>query len=272
MCTRPFIPGLAAMIAFAAMATAASSLARPMPVQDHGGHGQHEHAAEPKRSGDPYLLDVDAVTGKSLPAPDKQVTIVVDGREFRFATAKNAETFQAEPAKYIPAVDAKLIAQQRPFYPLETCVVSGADLGQDTVDFVYMNRLVRVSKKEHQATFMLEPTKYVAKLDAAAIERQKPAYPSKTCLVSGEELGSMGAPIDRVAGNRLVRFCCKGCLKDFDAEPLKFLAKLDGGAKAKSGKGSSDKAASYVCPMHADVVKDEPGRCSKCGMDLVKRK
>lgn len=27
----------------------------------------------------------------------------------------------------------------------------------------------------------------------------------------------------------------------------------------------------YVCPMHPDVVEDEPGTCPKCGMDLVAR-
>ncbi|MBK8608845.1 MAG: cation transporter [Chitinophagaceae bacterium] len=29
--------------------------------------------------------------------------------------------------------------------------------------------------------------------------------------------------------------------------------------------------ASYVCPMHADVTGTEPGKCSKCGMDLKKK-
>jgi hypothetical protein len=29
-------------------------------------------------------------------------------------------------------------------------------------------------------------------------------------------------------------------------------------------------AASYACPMHPDVTSDAPGKCSKCGMDLVK--
>ena len=29
--------------------------------------------------------------------------------------------------------------------------------------------------------------------------------------------------------------------------------------------------ASYVCPMHPDVVSDKPGRCSKCGMNLVSK-
>lgn len=27
----------------------------------------------------------------------------------------------------------------------------------------------------------------------------------------------------------------------------------------------------YVCPMHPDVTSDKPGKCSKCGMDLVKK-
>src|SRR3990167_5296478 len=25
----------------------------------------------------------------------------------------------------------------------------------------------------------------------------------------------------------------------------------------------------YICPMHPDIKKDEPGSCPKCGMDLV---
>ena len=28
---------------------------------------------------------------------------------------------------------------------------------------------------------------------------------------------------------------------------------------------------SYTCPMHPEVASDQPGKCSKCGMDLVKK-
>lgn len=30
-------------------------------------------------------------------------------------------------------------------------------------------------------------------------------------------------------------------------------------------------AARYSCPMHPEVVSDEPGRCPKCGMALVEK-
>lgn len=32
------------------------------------------------------------------------------------------------------------------------------------------------------------------------------------------------------------------------------------------------KAVKYTCPMHPEVVKDQPGECPKCGMPLVEKK
>ena len=37
--------------------------------------------------------------------------------------------------------------------------------------------------------------------------------------------------------------------------------------------GAGDEAAaSYICPMDPEVTSDAPGKCPKCGMDLVKRR
>lgn len=52
------------------------------------------------------------------------------------------------------------------------------------------------------------------------------AYPLTTCVVSGEELGTMGKPVEIVYQGTTVKFCCKSCIPDFDKEPAKYLAKL----------------------------------------------
>jgi hypothetical protein len=39
------------------------------------------------------------------------------------------------------------------------------------------------------------------------------------------------------------------------------------------GQGMEEQAAEvYVCPMHPEVTSAAPGKCPKCGMDLVKRR
>lgn len=68
-------------------------------------------------------------------------------------------------------------------------------------------------------------------------------YPLNTCVVSGEDLGSMGDAYDyihKVEGqpDRLVRMCCEGCVKKFKKDPAKYLARIDAAktnAAAKSG-------------------------------------
>jgi hypothetical protein len=78
--------------------------------------------------------------------------------------------------------------------------------------------------------------------DAAWLAKAVAAYPLKTCVVSGEEFGGkMGDAINYVyklegKPDRLVRFCCKDCRKDFDQDPALYLKKIDeAAAKAKHG-------------------------------------
>jgi hypothetical protein len=63
------------------------------------------------------------------------------------------------------------------------------------------------------------------------IAKQLATYPLKTCVVTGGKLGEMGDPVDYVYKERLVRFCCKGCIKKFEKEPDKYLALIDEAAK-----------------------------------------
>jgi hypothetical protein len=62
-------------------------------------------------------------------------------------------------------------------------------------------------------------------------------YTLKTCIISGEKLGEMGAPYVFTNSNRQVKLCCKACLKEFDKDPTKYLKKIDEEeAKAKTRK------------------------------------
>jgi hypothetical protein len=45
-------------------------------------------------------------------------------------------------------------------------------------------------------------------------------------------------------------------------------APTETGAKDEPA-GGDKKATTYTCPMHPEVVSDKPGRCPKCGMNLV---
>jgi hypothetical protein len=67
------------------------------------------------------------------------------------------------------------------------------------------------------------------------------AYPLTKCVVSGDKLedGDMGPPINHVykqdgKPDRLVRLCCKGCVKDFNKNPEKYLKIIDDAAAAKA--------------------------------------
>jgi YHS domain-containing protein len=57
-------------------------------------------------------------------------------------------------------------------------------------------------------------------------------YPLTTCVVSGEKLDDMGKPVVINYKGTEVRFCCNSCIKKFNADPEKYLAKL----KAASDK------------------------------------
>jgi len=61
-------------------------------------------------------------------------------------------------------------------------------------------------------------------------------------------------------------FCGQGCAAKFRADPGKYLA-YDGAAKAQP-QPSPVAGAQYTCPMHPQIVRNQPGSCPICGMAL----
>jgi len=58
-------------------------------------------------------------------------------------------------------------------------------------------------------------------------DEQEAALKQVVCPVSGEHLGSMGAPVKVSAENRTFYLCCKSCQDDVKADPKGVIAKLD---------------------------------------------
>jgi hypothetical protein len=44
------------------------------------------------------------------------------------------------------------------------------------------------------------------------------------------------------------------------------------GDSSMSTASTMPAATTYTCTMHPEVVSDKPGKCPKCGMDLVAKK
>lgn len=125
-------------------------------------------------------------------------------------------------------VDQKQVSTVYP-YPLDTCPVGG-ELGSmgDPIIRQYDGREVRFCCDSCIAEFEAHKAEYWQKIDAKIIEQQRDSYPIEICVVSGAKLVSMGEPVELVAGNRLVKLCCEGCIEKFKSESAHYLSILAG--------------------------------------------
>jgi YHS domain-containing protein len=174
-----------------------------------------------------YPLATCIVSGETLD-PSDTVTKEYDGRQMRFCCNRCVKKFEKDKGGYLAKLDAAIIADQLPGYPMTTCPVSGEELGGmgDAVNHVVGNRLVRLCCEKCVKRIDADPATYIAQLDAAVIAAQGDAYTATTCPISGETLGSMGKAFDYVYAGHLVRFCCGGCIDDFNADPQGAMAKV----------------------------------------------
>lgn len=59
----------------------------------------------------------------------------------------------------------------------------------------------------------------------------KPAYPLGTCVVSGENLTSMGGPYVFTYEGQQVKLCCEHCKPKFEKNPADYLKKIKDASK-----------------------------------------
>jgi Cu+-exporting ATPase len=65
-------------------------------------------------------------------------------------------------------------------------------------------------------------------------------------------------------------FCSTHCLEAFRNDPTRFLRRATRQRDLSHPPGPP-KASQYTCPMHPEIVRDEPGTCPICGMALEPR-
>ena len=164
---------------------------------------------------------------------------------------KLGQKAEATPAS---ASDAAAIAAQVPSYPMTVCVISGEPLDAGaSEDVLHEGRLVRFCCGMCKKSFAKSPEKYIAEIDKAVVVAQKDSYPFDKCIISDEALGSMGDPIEYVHETRLVRMCCKGCVKSFQKKSADYMDRIDAAM-------IEQQLASYpldVCPFSNNKLDDK---------------
>lgn len=71
-----------------------------------------------------------------------------------------------------------------------------------------------------------EPKTPETKTAAPATATPK-AYPLKTCIVSENDLDSMGEQASFVYQGQTIKVCCKPCIAKFEKNPAKYLKRLE---------------------------------------------
>jgi len=205
---------LANLLPLAALAL----LARPVPLDD---------AAVIKAQRPSYPFKACVISGRVLADPVEPVEFVIDERLVRLCCDKCVEKVRADKAAILKKIDAAVVAEQRPRYPLTVSAVSDAKLDDKAVDYVHGTRLVRLANAAEVETFKKDPAPVMKRIDKALIEAQLETYPLENCIVTDEPMGGeMGDPIDHLYGTQLVRFCCKACIRMFNKNPDVYLVKL----------------------------------------------
>lgn len=92
----------------------------------------------------------------------------------------------------------------------------------------------------------------------------------KLYLLVGEKHGSVNKTMSSYAGKQVTVI---GHVSEQEGMSMMTVESIEKAAAAGKGASESKRAAViYTCSMHPEVISDKPGKCPKCGMDLVVKK
>lgn len=77
------------------------------------------------------------------------------------------------------------------------------------------------------AVLSLLGTAFAADANSAEPKRKIKSYPLDTCVVTENDLDSMGGAVTRVHEGQEVKFCCRACIRKFEKDPKKYLLRME---------------------------------------------
>lgn len=154
---------------------------------------------------------------------DKEVKVA--GMNLAPCDDEGEELIEVRPASW-PRVGIMTAAG---YFPVNTCCVTGETLDPTSPKlhtFTHEGRLIVLCCPGCEKRFVADPARFLTNLDVMIKEQQGALYPLTACPTTGEELGGMGEPVEIIRDNFLVKFCCAGCVKGFEADPASTLETL----------------------------------------------
>ncbi len=142
-----------------------------------------------------YPVSTCIISGEPLIEDGEDIAVdrIYKGRLIRFCCKSCVSDFKKNPEATLAALDAAVIAQQGPHYPLKTCPVSGEELGGmgEPYEVVVGNHLVKLCCSGCEEDLLADPMKYLAPLDAAWEAQGMPmALPKAPAVEQYEKMGS----------------------------------------------------------------------------------
>jgi hypothetical protein len=116
-----------------------------------------------------YPLEICLVSGESLETSGA-VEFVFRNRLFLLCCEDCRDALKKDPEKYFGLLNKAVIEKQKTNYPLDKCIVSGQPLGENALDHVVANQLVRLADEEQIEAFDKTAGQYLAELRKLAKE------------------------------------------------------------------------------------------------------
>jgi len=122
-------------------------------------------------AGNCIVMDDEKMTDPRGDDAMREKNVVIGNRLYRFCCKACIRKFKKNQKKYDEILDAMVIKEQAPTYPLEVCVISGRSYGPRPNQIVVANQLVRTCCGGCSQRVLKDPAKYLTMVNKASARK-----------------------------------------------------------------------------------------------------